>query len=45
LNSWSSQRNMSGPIFGDLSTNRWSGVLKLEPWPYQATVWPSTRKS
>ncbi len=29
LNLPSSQRDMSGPIFGDLSNNRWSGVLIL----------------
>ncbi len=31
LNLSSSQRDMSGPILGDLSNNRWSGdILKIE---------------
>jgi hypothetical protein len=31
LNLSSSQRDMSGPILGDLSNNRWSGVI-WSPW-------------
>ncbi len=40
LNLSSSEKYMSDPILGDLSNNRWSGVLYCKPrWEYEANRW------
>ncbi len=38
LNWFSSQRDMSGPILGDLSNNRWSGGTSMSPLLLAAAV-------
>jgi hypothetical protein len=45
LNLSSSQKDMSGPIVGDLSNNRWSGVARIYSIWIQNYLWSDIRAS